>query len=95
MAHKTSFIVIAYDISSDKRRRKVERLLRAYGTRANFSVFECEMTESQFQKIKRDLQRLINPPTDSLLYYPLCKKCLAARYRQGGCARNGDHATVI
>ncbi|NJK64957.1 MAG: CRISPR-associated endonuclease Cas2, partial [Synechococcaceae cyanobacterium SM2_3_1] len=37
--------VIAYDISCDRRRRKVSEVLEGYGKRAQYSVFECVISE--------------------------------------------------
>jgi len=36
-------VVIAYDIKSNKRRKKIEKLLKDHGQRINYSVFECNI----------------------------------------------------
>jgi len=35
------YIVIAYDIEKDRKRREVVKLLQPWGRRVNKSVFEC------------------------------------------------------
>jgi CRISPR-associated protein Cas1 len=37
------YLLVTYDIVSDKRRRKVDKLLSEYGFRVNYSVFELEI----------------------------------------------------
>ena len=37
------YLLITYDITDDKRRKKVEKLLSEYGFRVNYSVFELEI----------------------------------------------------
>jgi len=44
-----------YDISSDKKRRKVEKLLSSYGNRVNYSVFEIKTKKSKFNLLIKDL----------------------------------------
>ena len=74
--HK-KFYVIAYDICDDARRRRVVKKLEALGKRVNFSVFECMLTKQQFSQLQADMQKVINPREDTLVYYPLCLNCYA------------------
>jgi len=73
------FYVIAYDITSDRRRQKVAKTLETYGMRCNFSVFEVMVTEMQMAKIQKALKKIIDPSVDSILYYYLCKSCVGKR----------------
>ncbi len=77
MRARKKFVVIAYDITSDKRRRKVEKAIRKYGGRVNLSVFECMLTESQLEKLKTDILKFIDAKTDQVAYYSLCMDCFA------------------
>ncbi len=70
------FTVIAYDISSNRKRGKAAKLLVQYGQRANKSVFECFIDDKQLSEIKEKLKTLISPAGDSVLFYRLCKDCL-------------------
>lgn len=83
MRAKKIFCVVAYDISDDKRRNKVARILTRHGKRINNSVFECMFTDVQFKKTKEQIAKLIDRDDDSVVYYPiLCgllhKGCLSA-----------------
>lgn len=39
------FIVVAYDISDDKRRQKIAKILLNYGVRSNYSVFDVNRNQ--------------------------------------------------
>lgn len=65
------FTVISYDVVSDKQRTKVLKLLKGYGAHVQYSVFECELSDSQFLAIKRELRALIDATTDSVRLYRL------------------------
>lgn len=78
---KRTFTVIAYDIVEDRRRTKVAHLLENYGQRANYSVFECSLTDAHLLDLKQQLLRLMDEDEDRILIYPLCKNCfLRAEY---------------
>ena len=62
---KKIFCVVAYDIQDDRSRIQISKILEKYGTRINYSVFECMFTDRQFQKIQINLER----------YYPMCINC--------------------
>jgi len=73
------FVVVAYDISDDKRRQKIAKTLVDFGVRCNFSVFECVLTESQIKTMKERLNKIADPKSDCILYYYLCKSCVGKR----------------
>jgi CRISPR-associated protein Cas2 len=69
--------VISYDISVDRRRARVAKLLEGFGQRVQYSVFECDLTESQYAALKRKLQRVLKSDEgDSLRTYRLCATCV-------------------
>lgn len=72
---RKQFVVVAYDIADDRRRNRVVRVLEHFGTRANYSVFECCVTVSQLARIKTKLGAIINPSDDTIIYYPICVNC--------------------
>ena len=55
--------------------KKISKILEKYGTRINYSVFECMFTDRQFQKIQINLERWINRRYDTVVYYPMCINC--------------------
>ena len=67
--------VIAYDIRSDRRRRKILNLCRDYGVRCQYSVFLCDLSEENWQRFLQRLQLAVDPAEDSILIFPLCGKC--------------------
>ena len=71
----TTFYVIAYDISSDKRRTKVHKILSGYGHWTQFSLFECYLTEKEYLRLRSVLDRHIEEKHDTVRFYPLCNAC--------------------
>lgn len=65
------FTVISYDIVEDKRRTQVHKLLKGYGIRVQYSVFECDLDAAQLAHVQRELRALLNPTTDSVRVYTL------------------------
>ncbi len=80
---KKKFVVIAYDIENNKKRRVVSDLLAAHGKRVNKSVFECYISARNLGVLKEELQHKVKASDDVILYYPLCPSCLDKRERQG------------
>lgn len=72
---KKSFWVIAYDITDDLRRTRIVKLIEKCGVRVNYSVFECMLTDFQFQNLRGKIDKLILPSEDTVIYYPLCLGC--------------------
>ena len=70
-------VVITYDISCDKDRTRVFRILREHGVNSQRSVFECELSAEEIRLLLACLSELVAPKTDSLLFYPLCRRCAA------------------
>jgi len=75
MRAKRLFCVVAYDVSDDKRRNRVVKVLEKHGVRVNYSVFECMFTESRYVKVQEELKNKINEKEDTIIYYPICVNC--------------------
>lgn len=74
---KEVFIVIAYDIVSDKRRNNVVKTVKDYGgQRMNYSVFECRIKSKKLKKLKQSLLDLIQVKKDRILIYEICEACV-------------------
>jgi CRISPR-associated protein Cas2 len=67
--------VVAYDIVQDRRRNKVMNTLKNFGLRAQYSVFECELTAHRADQLWQQLSSLIDPRRDRIHMYPLCDAC--------------------
>ncbi len=69
------FIVVCYDVSDDKRRRKLHQKLKNFGEPVQYSVFECLLNDGQFQRLKQIIAHLVDPQEDKVRYYNLCHAC--------------------
>jgi len=76
------YIVVAYDITDDKLRRKIVKILEKYWFRVQKSVFETYIKPNQFEEMKRKLNWVLNLakkkrkniwPNDSVRFYFLSK----------------------
>lgn len=67
-------LVITYDISEDKIRTRLFRLLERYGAWKQYSVFEMEITPVQRVKIEHSIRSLIGA-SDKVRIYVLCERC--------------------
>lgn len=68
--------VISYDVVSDRKRRKLSKLLEGYGKRVQYSVFECVLNKTSFSRLYHELLLLdINADTDSIYFYSICSNC--------------------
>ena len=65
--------VIVYDITCDKRRKKVSDLLEGYGQRVQYSVFECILNQTKYSELQKRLRKQIKSSEDSVRFYPLSK----------------------
>jgi CRISPR-associated protein Cas2 len=70
------FIVVSYDIPDDRRRTKVCHLLKDYGERVQYSVFECRLRPRDFGRLRERLKPLLEPKEDDVRFYRLCGACL-------------------
>lgn len=63
--------LVSYDIANAKRLRRVAKCLESYGTRLQFSVFECALDETRFAQSKAALAEIINTDHDQVLFVSL------------------------
>ncbi len=70
-----NFYIISYDISDEKRLKRVAKFLEDWGERKQKSVFECWLTEEELKQVKEGLKEIINPKEDRVRFYSLCKSC--------------------
>lgn len=69
------FVSIAYDVSDDRRRRRVSRVLEDFGTRVQFSVFDCQLEERALLELRELLAAEIDQSLDGVRFYRLCRRC--------------------
>lgn len=68
-------VLIAYDISQNKTRQKLFSFLRERGLHSQKSVFECELSPETLAEIHSFIRSLKLEKQDSVLFYPLCRRC--------------------
>lgn len=63
--------LVTYDISDDRRRDQVFRILRGFGDHLQFSVFRCEASETELVRLRARLLDAINTKEDQVLFADL------------------------
>ena len=68
--------LILYDISSDKRREKVRKLLLSWGGKFQYSVFALHCTQLEIEQVRCEIVRKLEPDTtDRVAVVRLCAGC--------------------
>jgi CRISPR-associated protein Cas2 len=68
-------IVIMYDISDNRTRTKLFKLLKRYGEPVQLSIFEAIISEAQFTEMRSEVARLIGSDAGQVRYYEICQMC--------------------
>jgi len=63
------FVVISYDIPEDRRRLKVMKTLKNFGTHTQYSVFECRLKAEEIKRLRARLQALVGRDDSVRLYF--------------------------
>ena len=66
---------VAYDITDDKRRNRVAKILKDFGTRIQYSVFECNTDRRALLRLQSRLEKVIDLGEDTITFYHLCAAC--------------------
>ncbi len=76
--------LISYDLSNNKKRTKLAKILENFGTRIQYSLFEFNLTKAEktelFHKLKN--KDYLNNKY-SIMYIPICATCLSKNKRYG------------
>jgi CRISPR-associated protein Cas2 len=70
MARDSQLRVFCYDVSDDKRRRKIARLLEEAAVRVQFSVFEVRLNDRSTARLTAAVEALL-AESDSLRVYTI------------------------
>ncbi|AXI39261.1 CRISPR-associated endonuclease Cas2 [Bacillaceae bacterium ZC4] len=62
------FVILVYDFN-EKRVAKALKIARKYLHWVQNSVFEGEISQANYKKLKVELQNLMNPDEDSVIFY--------------------------
>jgi len=63
--------LVCYDITDDKRLRKVFNTMRNFGDHLQYSIFECQFTPSDLALCRNALARIIHHGEDQVLFVNL------------------------
>ncbi|NSW52353.1 MAG: CRISPR-associated endonuclease Cas2 [Anaerolineae bacterium] len=69
------FYLVAYDISHNKRRTKVARVMESVGARVQGSVFEVWLNSRELEDMQQRLKKVLADKEDSIRIYFLCNAC--------------------
>lgn len=92
---RTTWFVVAYDIVDDKRRQRVMKTVEAYGVRAQYSLFECDLPPARMEQLLTRLAELIDPAVDDIRIYTLCESCLQKTHMLGKATRYARRTHAI
>jgi len=70
---RTQLVVLVYDVSDDKRRNRLHKLLKQYGIAVQESAFEARLESVERKRLMDLVGRLIKPETDRFVMYPIAK----------------------
>ena len=87
--------IVAYDIPSNRRRKKVSDILEGYGRRVQYSVFELVLAKSKYDEMRRRLSRYVNFEEDSLRFYPISQHTLDQVESWGGVPLTQGQKSII
>ncbi|MFN0124101.1 MAG: CRISPR-associated endonuclease Cas2 [Blastocatellia bacterium] len=69
------FVVVAYDISDDRRRARLFKTLKRFGSPVQESVFEFHLNTGEITRLKRAVRAVTDARVDQVRYYYLCPTC--------------------
>ena len=68
-------LAITYDISDDRVRTRVYKILEKYGAWKQYSVFELEINDIQRVKLEDEIRAQISAD-DKVRLYQFCERCV-------------------
>jgi len=93
--YKNMLHLVAYDIREPKRLRKVAKKCEDFGIRVEYSVFECDLSEENFQSLWEGLKCIIDADEDCILAYRICGSCVTKIESIGAVVRPGKPLLYI
>ncbi|EFR42027.1 CRISPR-associated endoribonuclease Cas2 [Selenomonas sp. oral taxon 137 str. F0430] len=76
--------IICYDITEDRIRRRVVNYLESFAYRMQYSVFCCDRSTREFEKMRKELTSLTAASERcALLIAPLCENCASRMWQTG------------
>ena len=90
-------IIASYDICDARRLQRVAKVMKDFGTRVLKSVFECNLSATEYLDMKCQAEKVIDPLEDSVRFYFLCGKCVknVARLGRGGVFTQDEDVAIV
>ena len=88
------FIVVSYDIIENRRRSRLHRALKNFGSWVQYSVFECVLEPKDFSRLQATVQPVLKRG-DHVRYYRLCEHCERQVIVIGGTVTQPSRTLVI
>ncbi|MCB1227757.1 MAG: CRISPR-associated endonuclease Cas2 [Verrucomicrobiales bacterium] len=63
--------LVCYDVCHAKRLRRVAKTMEAFGTRIQYSVFECALDDLRLEKLRAALHPILHHEEDQVLFVSL------------------------
>ncbi|MFT4124893.1 MAG: CRISPR-associated endonuclease Cas2 [Gordonia sp. (in: high G+C Gram-positive bacteria)] len=70
-------VLVAYDITQDRRRARLAALLQSWGDRIQYSVFICTIADDALPTLEAEVTKMIDVDEDSVFIVRQCKTCWA------------------
>lgn len=74
MAEQKTWYLVAYDVRDDYRLKRVVKCIEGYGSRVQYSIFRCRLSERQLEKLRWEISKEMKGE-DDLLIIGLCASC--------------------
>lgn len=87
--------LVVYDISNNKRRYRMHKMLKSFGIRVQRSAFECVLDESKHLTLMKKIVPIINQTEDLLRIYRLPLRTEIITYGDIGKIENDDEYWII
>lgn len=72
--------LVAYDIRDDRRLRQIAGCMEGYGTRIQYSVFVCDLSDRERVEMRRDIETLMKRSEDSVMVIDLGQSGDSSRF---------------
>ena len=63
--------LVTYDIANDRRLAKVHKTMRGFGDHLQYSVFECQLNQTDLARCRHLLSEIIHHKEDQVLFVDL------------------------
>lgn len=72
--------LVAYDIREDRRLRNIATCMEGYGTRIQYSVFVCDLSDKEAVLMRGDLEMIMRVSEDSVMVIDLGRAGDSSRF---------------